>query len=268
MNESTFLSSSEIELGKRYLSDGYVVAEVAANDSLDRIRKKIVEIAGKLLNVEMEHPDQMLNQIHEHVSSNALNQFRVNVIEEINRDRFLKPLYFSLAKPLLDSLVGNELVMQRRINLSIQLPQDDKSLLPVHADVWSGNSPFEVVVWVPLVNCYGTKTMFILPPEPTKELHRDFSRLEAGSSEELFQHIKDKIHWIEIEYGQVLLFNQTLPHGNRVNRELETRWSMNCRFKTIFSPYSDKKFGEYFEPITLRPASRVGIQYRFPGEEE
>lgn len=268
MNEPTFLSSNEVKLARQYLSHGYVVAEVAEHDGLHKIRDKIVKAVGRLLNVEMKHPDRLLNQIHEHVSSEALNQFRVNVIEEINQDKLLKPGYFSLAKPLLESIVGNELVMQRRINLSIQLPQDNQSLLPVHADVWSGNSPFEVVVWLPLVNCYGTKTMFILPPEPTKELHKDFSRFEAGSSEELFQHIKDKLHWIEIEYGQVLLFNQTLPHGNRVNRELETRWSMNCRFKTIFSPYSDKKFGEYFEPITLRPASRVGIQYRFPGENE
>ena len=48
----------------------------------------------------------------------------------------------------LDMIVGNELVMQKSINLSIQLPNDDSSLLPIHADVWSGDSPFEVVAWV------------------------------------------------------------------------------------------------------------------------
>jgi len=268
MNEPTFLSSSETQLAERYLCDGYVVSKVAEEDALYQIRNKIVDVVKKLLDVETKQPDELLNQIHEYVSSEELNQFRVRVIEEINRDKLLKPLYFAVAKPLLESLVGNELVMQRRVNLSIQLPEDETSLLPVHADVWSGNSPFEVVVWLPLVDCYGTKTMFILPPEATKEVHQDFRRFQSGSSEELFQNIKDKLHWIQIAYGQVLLFNQTLPHGNRVNQESETRWSMNCRFKTIFSPYSDKKFGEYFEPITLRPASRVGIQYRFPGEED
>ena len=29
----------------------------------------------------------------------------------------------------------------------------------------SGDSPFEVVVWIPLVDCYKTKTMYILPPK-------------------------------------------------------------------------------------------------------
>ena len=44
--------------------------------------------------------------------------------------------------------------MQMRVNLSIQLPRDKSSLLPVHSDVWSGDSPFETVVWLPLVDCF------------------------------------------------------------------------------------------------------------------
>ena len=70
-----------------------------------------------------------------------------------------------MAKPYIEAIAGNELAMQK-INLSIQLPQDDSSLLAVHSDVWGrATSPFEIVVWVPLVDCYKTKTMYILPPK-------------------------------------------------------------------------------------------------------
>ena len=51
---------------------------------------------------------------------------------------------------------------------------------------------------------------------------------------------------------------------NIVNKENETRWSMNCRFKSLYSPYGDKKIGEFFEPITLRVASKIGMQYHLP----
>ena len=54
-------------------------------------------------------------------------------------------------------------------------------------------------------------------------------------------------------------------HGNRINREAETRWSMNCRFKSLFSPYADKRLGEFFEPITIRAATRVGMNHKLPG---
>ena len=58
--------------------------------------------------------------------------------------------------------------------------------------------------------------------------------------------------------------NQQLPHGNVVNNEKETRWSLNCRFKGIFSPYADKRIGEFYEPITLRPMSELGFGYKLP----
>ena len=48
-------------------------------------------------------------------------------------------------------------MMQKRLNLSIQIPNDSSSLLPIHSDVWSGDSPYEINLWVPLVNCYQNK---------------------------------------------------------------------------------------------------------------
>ena len=64
--------------------------------------------------------------------------------------------------------------MQMRVNLSIQLPRDKSSLLPVHSDVWSGDSPFETVVWLPLVDCFKTKSMFILPPAKYNKIKKIF----------------------------------------------------------------------------------------------
>ena len=106
--------------------------------------------------------------------------------------------------------------------------------------------------------------MFILPPKHTNDLSKNFKNFSKGSTEDIFKKISKKIKWIDIKFGEILIFNQHLPHGNRVNNEQETRWSMNCRFKSIFSPYADKKIGEFYEPITLRAASKLGMNYKFP----
>ena len=150
----------------------------------------------------------------------------------------------------------------------LPVPKDDGSLLPVHADVWSGDSPYEVVVWLPLVDCYRTKAMYLLPPKAARMLQEEFGHYAGRSSEELFHRIEEEVTWIEIKAGEVLIFNQNLPHGNRVNQESETRWSMNCRFKSVFTPYGDKKIGEFFEPITLRAASKKGMSYQLPKIDE
>ncbi len=211
-----------------------------------------------------DDPEVLLNRIHDQVAIAELNSFRLKIIRGINAIGNFRAMYFRLARSYLETLVGNELAMQLRVNLSIQLPGDDSSLLPIHADTWSGDSPFQVVVWVPLVDCYGTKAMYLLPPEPTARLTQEFKQQAGSSSEELYQAIAHEVQWLKVNYGEVLIFNQGLPHGNRVNTESETRWSMNCRFKGLFTPYCDKKIREFFEPITLRAVSQVGMAYNLP----
>ncbi len=262
---SMFLSESEQILTDEYLSQGYIIRPVANQAALDWIRSQFVRLITEVTGRQIDaSPDELLNQIHKKVPVDELNIFRMKIIRDLNAIRELREMYFKIASPFLYKLVGNELAMQLRINLSIQLPGDESSLLPVHADTWSGDSPFEVVVWLPMVDCYNTKTMYILPPSATNALSNDFVNHAGSSSEDLFQSIQKDVKWLSVKYGEVLIFNQALPHGNRVNQEEETRWSMNCRFKGVFTPYGDKKIGEFFEPITLRAASRTGMIYRNP----
>ena len=258
-----FFTNEEREIGEEYLTQGYVIRPAADIEALEWIRQNIVDSIDPEFSLARADKDQeyFLNYIHTQVSVDQINNFRLKIINRINSLEKFREMYFRLAKPYLDSLVGNELAMQLRINLSIQFPGDSSSLLPVHADTWSGDSPYEVVVWVPLVDCFRTKSMYILPPDSASELSNNFSNKAGGSSEFLFQAIASDIKWLDISYGEILIFNQALPHGNRINQESETRWSMNCRFKGIFTPYGDKKLGEFFEPITLRPSSRDGMSY-------
>ena len=260
-----FLNKDEQELTEEYLRRGYIIRPVADQKALEWIRLKIFNLSKN--NDTNDIPTDVnycLNNIHESITTGQLNDFRLKMIVGINAESGFREQYFNLARPYLDTLVGNELSMQLRINLSIQFPGDESSLLPVHADTWSGDSPFEVVAWIPLVDCYGSKSMYLLPPEQNKKLENTFSLRSDDSSEDLYQIISDEVQWLEVKYGELVIFNQALPHGNRVNTEHETRWSMNCRFKSVFTPYGDKKLGEFFEPVTLRAASKTGMDYKLP----
>lgn len=260
-----FLTESERDLAEEYLRQGYVIRPVADIDALEWMRAQFVRLVGEALGAVPDgKPEDILNQIHQRLRVAELNDFRLKIIRGFNSIEQFRAMYFRVARPYLETLVGNELAMQLRVNLSIQFPGDDSSLLPVHADTWSGDSPFEVVVWLPLVDCYRTKAMYLLPPNPSADLGQHFAERAGDSSEALYQSMKGDVSWLEVRYGEVLVFDQALPHGNRVNDELETRWTMNCRFKGVFTPYGDKKIGEFFEPITLRAASRTGMAYQLP----
>lgn len=118
------------------------------------------------------------------------------VFNGLNAEPWFRPTYFRLARSTIEIIVGNELCMQRRVNLSIQMPGDDSSLLATHSDVWSGDSPFEVVVWVPLVDVHHTKAMYLLPPSLNGDMQDRMADLR--SAEELYKTIKPHATFIEI----------------------------------------------------------------------
>ena len=66
---------------------------------------------------------RIFNNFHKKIKYSDLNEHRVNIIRKINQDQNFKN-YFLSAKEILYALVGNELSMQNRINLSIQFPND------------------------------------------------------------------------------------------------------------------------------------------------
>lgn len=234
---SSFISPDDQVLTERFLKDGYIIAPAQDRSWLDY-----------LYDLVQPHEPQV----------DDLNTLKLKTMRRLNDAAHSRFAYYKIAEKLLHAIVGNELAMQKKFNLNVQVPNDERNLLPIHADTWTGDSAFQVVLWVPMVDCYRTKSMWLLPPEHAKDF-----KLE-GNAEEMFQRIEPHIEYLDVKYGDVLIFNSTLPHGNRVNREDSTRWTLNCRFKSVFSPYANKGLGEHFEPITLRAASKVGLEYRHP----
>lgn len=266
---SDFSLPTDKELADRFLNDGFIIAPSEDRAALDRMQACVAGLAASFLKVDAPRdPGAFLNGVTPLIPAGRLNDFRLHVIDGINNTDWFRRAYFDTARSLVERIVGNELCMQRRINLSIQLPQDQSSLLPVHSDTWSGDSPFEIVLWIPMVDCFKTKSMYLLPPAEAAAFDRDFKSRAGASAEDIYHSIKNEVRWMEVPYGSVLLFNQNLPHGNRINLEAEARWTMNCRFKGVFTPYQDKKLGEFFEPITLRPATRAAMAYQPPEQFE
>jgi sporadic carbohydrate cluster 2OG-Fe(II) oxygenase len=255
-----FLNKKEQKKTKVFLEKGFIISKVESMSSL----KYISLLISNAINQQVKKKLVNLNKIHEKISIEELNNFRLGIINKINKDKLLRYHYFNIAREALYILAGNELMMQKNINLSIQFPNDNSSLLPIHSDVWSGDSPYEINLWVPLVNCYGTKSMYILEQKDYANFEKIMQKKKYSSSEDIFKLVKNKVRWLNVNYGQFLIFNQALPHGNIVNIEKETRWSMNCRFKNFFSPYGDKKVGEFFLPITTRAISEIGMNFEYP----
>lgn len=255
-----FHSKIENSVIKKFNDNGYYIFKIKDKKNLNKIKKTIIQISEKFLKKKLNK--NFLEKTHHYINSDNLNSFRMKIYSNLNSKKWFMQNYYEMAKKELSILCGNELVMQRKVNLSIQMPNDDSSLLPLHSDVWSGCSPFEVVIWIPLVNCKRSNSMHILPLKKNNYLYNNLDKF--NSVDEIEKKTLRFAKSLNIKFGQGLIFLQSILHGNKVNNEKSTRWSFNCRFKSIFSPYDEKTIGETFLPITLKAVSLNAINYKDP----
>jgi sporadic carbohydrate cluster 2OG-Fe(II) oxygenase len=261
----TFLHD-EAALCAAFTTKGYVIVPAEDRAALDRIRDFVAAVAAQFL--ALPPPDDARRFLDELgpalADATTQNDLRLAIIDALLGASWFHDAYVACGRRTLETLVGNELAMQRGVGFSIQVPDDESAVLPLHSDVWSEDSPFEVVLWIPLVDVTRTKAMFALPLDRDTAWRERLATFADAGVEAFFRAVESDVEFLTVPYGHVLCFTHTMMHGNRTNRESTTRWSLNVRFKGLFTPYSDKKLGDFFMPLGLRPASRIGLQYRLP----
>ena len=263
--ELSIFGGDESDTINQFLKAGYIIFPVENFDSLSKIRCSLYNNAMEILGLDSPPSEvDFFDNAQKHISSERINEIRLCLIDCLNKDPSNAALFYSLAKKHLGWIVGNEMAIQRSYNLGIQLPQDNSSILPLHSDVWSGNSPYEVVLWTSFVDCHKTKSMYLLPFEENQKIITNFKKYSSMNAEQLFLEIENKVVWLEVPYGHAVIFWHGLLHGNRINEEEKTRWTVNLRFKGLLTPYNAKELGEYFMPLTIRPITRIGYQFQKP----
>ena len=257
-----FRSNEEQLLSKTYEEIGYVVKD--GNYQYLELLKKEVEKCFKGFDNELDSKNISLAYAHQIIKNEKSNDLRLHIMANLFKQTSFHKNYYHAAKDIVHALCGNELVMQRRPGISINLPQNNNDVLPIHADTWNGVSPYELNIWIPFVDCFDSMCLYILKRSKYLERLENSKGLLKLTSDELFDALQDDLTWVPIKYGQILAFDQSLPHGYSLNEECFTHWTMNCRFKGLHTPYWDKKLGEYFMPITVRSSTRLGMDYVHP----
>lgn len=189
-----------------------------------------------------------LDQIHLVLEKEKINDYRLNIIKLINKGHLKEQLLAAIA-PFFQYVLGEDLAFQKNLNLMLVTPQDKTSILPLHADTWTGHSKFELAILFPLTEIIPEQNMFILPLNAWRDNQDIFS--SGKSLQEITQSLKASFHFLNLQLGEALIFWHNLPHGNSVNESNQTHWSINLRVKNIFTPYMEKGLGDYFEPYKM-----------------
>jgi len=254
-----------------FKKNGYLIKKTSDLNSLNFLQNFIFNttIANKknLKASNFSNKQNFFKNFHKFFSKNELNSVRLNIIKKINNNTKFDKEYFNASKEILEFLVSNELAMQTKINLSIQIPNDNSSMLPMHSDIYAGESPFEVVCWIPLVDVpANSQGMFITSPKNNRAINREVTKTKSKTILQIYNKYKKKFNFIKINFGEILVFSPILLHGNTINKTNHTRFSLNCRFKSLLSPFdvfskTHRNIPHFFKPLKVKPLTKVGFNF-------
>ena len=240
---------------------GFEIFEADNVQYLDKLRKKIYDEVKKIFKIKENDPNIGLNNFHKlvgKISDKDLNEKRKKLIHQItNKIDFGDILYKSFNKQLND-ILGPDIIVQKNCNLVIQMPHDTNPS-EIHRDA-PLNSAYEIVAWVPLVDCFKSKAMYILDFSKTKKTLK-FLKKNNDDWKKFVKYSKNFRENPEVKFGQGLFFSSCLIHGSDINKESETRFSLNIRFKSLFSPAGKKNQLQYLRSLKLSNLSKIGIEF-------
>jgi len=239
------------------LNNGYFVQKSPKIKTLNIIRNEIYELIKNIFQYDCPDIDYGLNNFHnltKKINDIEFNEKRILLINQLNEKLDIGQLIFDSFKDTIFNLLGPDILIQKNCNLVIQKPNDPNPS-ELHRDA-PANSPYEIVLWLPLVDCYKTKSMYVVDYKSTKKLYED---LDKHKDWELFE--EDSIQnatELPVKFGEALFFSTAILHGSNINKENETRFSLNIRFKNIFSPSGLKNQLQFFKKLNISKLVKIG----------
>lgn len=191
-----------------------------------------------------------LENIHK-LDFDDFNNYRLDIIKKLNEIQNIQNILFLMFQEQLLDLFGRDIVVQKNINLTIQRPLD-----PLRANFHKDSPPnslHEIVVWFPLVDCFGSMSMYLFKKNKLDLI--DKSILNKNFNQDDFAKKHGTI--FDVKFGEFIIFWTGAFHYIPINQEKSTRWSINIRYKNTFSPYGKKSYLDYFEPISYSPTTNL-----------
>jgi sporadic carbohydrate cluster 2OG-Fe(II) oxygenase len=237
---------------------GFVVIDADEPKYLETLRSEVFSIAREIFQLPDTSPEQGFNNFHKNIEGMApgqLNKLRIDLIQRITADCDVRELVFKAFEKQIFQMLGPDILAQKNCNLVLQ-PPGDPNPSELHRDA-PANSPYEIVVWVPLVDCFGSKAMYILD---IKNTERAFAYLDANPADwtGFESYAKSLAVTPAVPFGTALIFHTGCLHGSDINCEHETRVSLNVRYKNIFSPSGLKNQLQFFSPLRVSEVARLG----------
>jgi len=244
-----------------FLKYGYVKIGFREQIGIASLRAELVHEIENYLNIQgCTSKITSLDQLHQVFKGSSINELRMHLINWINNRKNVNTVLIDESVlSLANEILGKDLLIQKRVNLVLQRPNDEDNS-ETHRD-FPANSAFEIVVWIPLVDCDEKMSIYLADKELSLVYTKRLRQSKGSDWSEVRSEIERNATTVPVRYGEVLIFMTPLFHGSRINESESTRVSLNLRMKGLFSPSGLKDSYDFWDIYRLSPFSKSCLDF-------
>ena len=212
---------------------GYAVCSIENMQLFKKLRDSFLDKIN--ITTESEKDINMVRKTMIKMSLAEINKLRTNLLTFTD----LSDMMINSCPSLIETLCGKELFIQRRAHIIFNVPDKDLLRIWSHYEMMSGISPFTYVLWAPLHDLEDDGGAYLIDQKASLEVMKkeEADGLVNGPT---VLNMMEKQKPARLKFGQAVVFNPFVLHGNVPFNSKFARIACNIRFQSYHKPLLQK----------------------------
>tara|TARA_B100000780_G_C21027373_1_gene411882 strand:+ start:235 stop:939 length:705 start_codon:yes stop_codon:yes gene_type:complete len=212
---------------------GYAVVEIEDMQIFKELRNSFI----KKINISNDYKNDM-NLVREKIakmSKAEVNQCMIDLLKFNN----LSEMIINSCPKLVETLCGKELFIQRRATIVMNVPGEGQAKQWPHYELMSGISPFTYVIWAPLHDLEENSGVYYVDQKQSLEIMKKEQETGIVNGPMVLNMMSEQKPE-QLNFGQAIVFNPFVLHGNIAFNSKFARVAYNVRFQSCNKPLLQK----------------------------
>ena len=178
------------------------------------------------------------------MSKAEINRSMIRLLKFTN----LSEMIIKSCPKLIKKLCGSELFIQRRAHTIINVPGKGQAKQWTHYELMSGISPYTYVIWAPLHNLDDQGGVYYIKQDRSLKVMKKEQREGLVNGPTVLNMMENQKP-TRLKFGQAIIFNPFILHGNIAFHSKFARIAWNVRFQSCKKPLLQKNsdYLKYFK---------------------
>ena len=214
---------------------GYSIIDIEKLHNFELLRKSFINIINNKENVNTNIGIDEVRKKIARMNKAEVNKYMIQLLKFTD----LSEILINCFPKLIESLCGKELFIQRRATIIMNVPGKNQAKQWPHYELMSGISPYTYVIWAPLHDLEENSGVYYIEQKESFEIMQKEQKMGLVNGPTVLNLMGNK-KTEPLKFGQAIIFNPFIIHGNVSFDSNLARVAYNVRFQSCEKPLLQK----------------------------